>query len=448
MSNYVRGFGGNCCDSCTPDDACKAKPVITSSGSASGTAGSAFSYSIVATQTPTSYGATGLPSGLSVNTSTGAITGTTPACGTYSGITISAINACGTGTRSLTITSTGPVPSFSGLSLYSGTATLAGTSITSTEGIAFSVGVNFTNSPTSSTCGTPPAGLSCGSLNIYGTPTTPGIYYLYLSASNSCGTGGVTITITVNSSVCDMPTLLCDSIQSSVTKCGYAEWYGYESSPPKMYLRRTFSGAITNRTYDNGTSCSGTYTESVSSYGGYCEYENGNFCATTVHSGLTIDGVPIGCGDAMANPCSLVECVPVVTSTAWTITGDNVCRTASQYYGTAADTLSVEYTTSDLIANALSELPSYPGTWDGVCSSYRDLVADEMTYTVRRFKYKFELPTLTGCVSYSFTWMEGSTLRSYTWNGSDTETPTYTVNEPSTNGTIAITDIDVSCICP
>lgn len=447
MSDYVRGFGGNCCDSCTPDDACKAKPVITSSGSASGTAGSAFSYSIVATQTPTSYGATGLPSGLSVNTSTGAITGTTPACGTYSGITISAINACGTGTRSLTITSTGPVPSFSSLSLYSGTATLSGSSITSTEGIAFSVGVNFTNSPTSSTCGTPPAGLSCGSLNIYGTPTTPGIYYLYLSASNSCGTGGVTITITVNSSVCDMPTLLCDSIQSSVTKCGFDENPGYASTPPKIYLKRTFSGSLTNRTYDNGTSCTGTFVEVQSNYSGYCEQDGIN-CVTPINNSLTVDGVSWGCGDAFPTGCSAVECVPVITATSATYTGDNTCRTATEFFGTASDTLSLEYATSDLIFNAVNSLPSYPGTWDGTCSSYRDLDTDEMTYTVRRFKYKFELPTLTGCVSYSFTWMEGSTLRSYTWNGSDTETPTYTVNEPSTNGTIAITAIDVSCICP
>ncbi len=447
MSDYVRGLGGNCCDSCVPDDACKIKPTITSPGSTSGTTGASFTYNIVGTQTPTSYGATGLPSGLSVNTSSGVISGTMPACGIYSGITISATNPCGTGSRSLSITSTGPVPAFSGLSLYSGTATLSGSSITATESIGFSVGVNFTNSPTSSTCGTPPAGLSCGSLNIYGTPTTPGIYYLYLSASNSCGTGGVTITITVNSIVCDMPTLLCDSIQSSLTKCGFDENPGYASTPPKIYLKRTFSGSLTNRTYDNGTSCTGTFVEVTSTYAGYCE-RDGIDCVTPVSNSLAVDGVAWGCGDGFPTGCSAVECVPVVTSTTATYTGDNTCRTATEFYGTASDTLSLEYATSDLIFNTVNSLPSYPGTWDGVCSSYRDLDTDEMTYTVRRFKYKFELPTLTGCLSYEITWMEGSTPRSYTWNGSDTETPTYTVAEPSSNGTIAVTDVDVSCICP
>ena len=48
-----------------------APPAITSSGTASATAGDAFSYQITATNSPTSYGATGLPAGLSVNTATG-----------------------------------------------------------------------------------------------------------------------------------------------------------------------------------------------------------------------------------------------------------------------------------------------------------------------------------------------------------------------------------------
>lgn len=447
MSNYVLGIGGNCCDSCAPDDACKAKPVVTSASSASGTAGSSFSYTITGTNTPTSYAATGLPAGLSVNTGTGVISGTTPSCGTYSGITISAINACGTGSKSLTITTTGPVPAFSSLSLYSGSATVVGTSITVTEGNNISVGVNFTNSPTSSTCGTPPPGMSCGSLLIYGTPTTPGIYSLYLSASNSCGTGAVTITITVNSAVCDMPTLLCDSIQSSMTKCGFDENPGHASTPPKIYLKRTFSGSLTNRTYDNGTSCTGTFVEVTSTYSGYCE-QDGVDCVTPINNSLTVDGVAWGCGDAFPTGCSAVECVPVITATTATYTGDNTCRTATEFYGTASDTLSIEYATSDLIVNTLNALPSYPNTWDGTCSSYRDLDTDEMTYTVRRFKYKFELPTLTGCTSYQISWMEGSTARSYTWNGTDTETGIYTVNEPSSNGTIAITDVQVTCICP
>ena len=72
-----------------------AVPVITSAGSANGTVGTAFSYQITGTNSPTSFNATGLPGGLSVSTSTGLISGTPTASGS-STVTISATNAGGT----------------------------------------------------------------------------------------------------------------------------------------------------------------------------------------------------------------------------------------------------------------------------------------------------------------------------------------------------------------
>jgi hypothetical protein len=69
-------------------------PVITSSQSAGGTAGSPFSYQISATNTPTSFGATGLPAGVTVNTANGAIAGTPTVSGTYA-VTIFARNGSG-----------------------------------------------------------------------------------------------------------------------------------------------------------------------------------------------------------------------------------------------------------------------------------------------------------------------------------------------------------------
>jgi uncharacterized repeat protein (TIGR02543 family) len=78
-------------------------PVITSSLAASGTQGTAFTYNIVATNSPTSYGATGLPTGLSINTATGAITGTPTVSGTFN-VSISATNAIGTDTQNLVLT--------------------------------------------------------------------------------------------------------------------------------------------------------------------------------------------------------------------------------------------------------------------------------------------------------------------------------------------------------
>jgi hypothetical protein len=86
--------------------------VITSATTANGTVGTAFSYQITATNTPTSYGATGLPAGLSVNTTNGLISGT-PMTAATSTVTLSATNSTGTGhaTLTLTVTTVGTVSS-------------------------------------------------------------------------------------------------------------------------------------------------------------------------------------------------------------------------------------------------------------------------------------------------------------------------------------------------
>ncbi len=78
-------------------------PVISSATTATGTASASFTYQITASNSPTSYAATGLPTGLTVNTTTGAITGI-PAAAGVSNATISATNAAGTGSAALTIT--------------------------------------------------------------------------------------------------------------------------------------------------------------------------------------------------------------------------------------------------------------------------------------------------------------------------------------------------------
>lgn len=83
-------------------------PVITSTLTASGNQGTPFTYTIVATNTPTSYNATGLPSGLSINTTTGVISGTPTVTGSFN-ITITATNGIGSDNQTLVLTlGTGP----------------------------------------------------------------------------------------------------------------------------------------------------------------------------------------------------------------------------------------------------------------------------------------------------------------------------------------------------
>jgi hypothetical protein len=88
-------------------------PLITSGSTVTGTSGSAFIYQITAVNTPSSYDANGLPSGITVNSSSGVISGTATLTGTTSvtfNATISAINSSGTGSGPLTITMLPPPP--------------------------------------------------------------------------------------------------------------------------------------------------------------------------------------------------------------------------------------------------------------------------------------------------------------------------------------------------
>jgi hypothetical protein len=80
-------------------------PNITSPLTASGVVGQAFSYQITATHPPLSFGATGLPTNISVTASSGLITGIPQSAG-VTNVTLSAVNAAGTANAVLVITVT------------------------------------------------------------------------------------------------------------------------------------------------------------------------------------------------------------------------------------------------------------------------------------------------------------------------------------------------------
>jgi hypothetical protein len=168
-------------------------PVITSSVTATGTVNTGFSYQIAATNSPTSYGASGLPSGLSVNTTTGLISGTPIVSGSFN-VTINATNLSGTGSATLALTiGTAALPPAPVITSF--------LSASGTQNTAFSYQITATNSPTSFGASGLPSGLSVNTSSglIYGTPTVSGSFSVPISASNSGGGGSATLSLTISS---------------------------------------------------------------------------------------------------------------------------------------------------------------------------------------------------------------------------------------------------------
>ena len=174
-------------------------PVITSTSNASAQVGGDFSYTIVATNSPTSYGASGLPNGLSLNAATGVISGKPTQAGTYA-LTLEANNAGGTGTRILVISVVSavlPVPEIISQTVAQGVS-----------GAAFSYRIEATNSPTGFGALDLPSGLTLNSTTgvISGMLPSARVYEITLTASNDSGTVSKKLTLTVTGSAIEGPT--------------------------------------------------------------------------------------------------------------------------------------------------------------------------------------------------------------------------------------------------
>jgi hypothetical protein len=196
------------------------------------TAGVVYSgYTISASESPTSYSADPLPSGLVCNPSTGEISGTPIQTGSFT-VTISATNGTGTGSSQFTLTVVAPTLSFSNKAFTLQTADTTAAPMPTTGFV-----------PTSYTLqsGTVPAGLilDAGTGRISGTPTQTGTSTLTIRGTRAGVTADGTITVTVNTA---LATINSPSTFSATKKTSLA------AGPGNYQITTTTSASVVSPT--------------------------------------------------------------------------------------------------------------------------------------------------------------------------------------------------------
>jgi hypothetical protein len=187
-------------------------PTITSPLTGQATVGTPYSYQIVISAAA-SYEAVGLPPGLSLNATTGIISGTPTTQGTYL-VTLIVPYPQG---------ALGDAAGVLALTVNPGSGSLpAITSAASAQGqvdVPFNYQITASNGSTSFYAGGLPPGLQLNNATgqISGTPSLSGTFNVLLEALNSSGAGSQVLALTINSSAVQVPV-----ITSPLTATGIA----------------------------------------------------------------------------------------------------------------------------------------------------------------------------------------------------------------------------------
>lgn len=237
-------------------------PVVSSAATATASVNTPFSYAItVQSGYPflSTFGMTGNPNWLSVDTNAGIVSGTPPGPGVYT-FTVTAqnnytpINMPSAKTVTLTVT---------GGSANDPTITSA-TAVNGTAGTPLVYKIEATNAPTSYTALQLPPGLVCDAYGtISGTPTTDGVFSVPITASNASGTGGSEVTFTIAPSGAPVlpGTLTAQAVLNTffsyqIPATGLVSIYGSSTLPPGLTLdpiSGIISGTVTSAATYNFT---------------------------------------------------------------------------------------------------------------------------------------------------------------------------------------------------
>lgn len=154
-------------------------PAITSALSANATLGAAFTYAMTASNDAFTFGATGLPAGLSIDGGTGAISGAPAVLGSFN-VTLTASNTLSTGTATLNITVITTVTTASGSNVSVTPEVPAGTPPVTMNFSNVSQGgttaMNVIDPATAPLAQAPPSGFSLGDPATYYEVSTTAVF--------------------------------------------------------------------------------------------------------------------------------------------------------------------------------------------------------------------------------------------------------------------------------